>query len=148
MENTTAKISAKEVRKALLGGHYAILSAYRDAYSPKQNAERTQFLVDALGNALYKCAVGETINEDGVEECVFILDIPQKELLAFTSIVDQDTVIHNGTVLNPSKGWAVSGSTAHIYNTPAEVPAGKTYKDVCGVLFTLDFLKKSVDRGQ
>ncbi len=139
MGNTTTKISAKEVREALLGGHYAILSAYQDAYSPKQNAERTQFLVDALREALYECTVGETINEDGVEECVFILGIPQKELLAFTSIVDQDTVIHNGTVLNPSKGWRITGGVPHIYNTPAEVPAGKTYKEVCGVLFTLDY---------
>lgn len=141
MENTTSKtkIRAEDVRKALLEGHYAILSAYRDAYTPKQNAERTQFLVEVLGNALFKCAVGETINEEGIEECVFILGISEKELLTFTSLIDQDTVIYNGTVVNPSKGWCITGGVPRIYDTPAEVPPGKTYKEVCGVLFTLNY---------
>ena len=148
MENTTAKIRAKEVRKALVDyDNYAILSAYNKDEGLTGNAVRTKHLAHALERAGYRCAIG--VYADGALrlECLFVLDIPLEALFEFALKFGQYAVIHEGVLFERNKKHEVGPHPYHqaapvgeltIFDKDAPKPEGG-YSDVAGVRFTLKY---------
>ena len=148
MENTTAKISAKEVRKALVDyDNYAILSAYSQDEGLAGNAVRTKHLVRALEQAAYRCTIGVYADSGLRLECLFVLGIPLEALFEFALKFGQHAVVHEGVLFERNKKHEVGPHPYHqaapvgeltIFGKDAPKPEG-AYTDVAGVRFALAY---------
>ena len=142
MENTTAKISAKEVRKALLGGgNYGIVYpfVFKGLVDNVVHAKKVAALIQKAGG---RCVSGVWAHGFSREECILVLDIDRETLSDLAPTCTRREFIHNGGLYRRTTGGvydkADQSPGVEFFKKDAPKPEGD-YADVAGVRFALNY---------